>query len=71
MAALTLAAVCFGAPKAHAQARQWLVSGNDNKVQLVDGVSTVQSAPPRDNITLFDIAGGAPRLGDRAGDRER
>jgi DNA-binding beta-propeller fold protein YncE len=63
VAVLALASCCSSpVAAARAQALQWLVTANENKVELIDGVSTVRASPPPDNVTLFDIAGAVPRL---------
>jgi len=46
---------------AHAQA-QIVVSANDAKVQLVDGVNTTVPKPPPDTVTIIQLGNGAPRI---------
>ena len=45
-------AVLISAPIAHGQL---LLSTNDNKVTLVNGVATVVKSPPRDTLTVIDM----------------
>lgn len=39
-----------------------VVSGNDNKRALVNGVNTVVRNPQPDTLAVFDLSGGTPRL---------
>jgi DNA-binding beta-propeller fold protein YncE len=41
---------------------QIAVSGNDNKVQLVNGVVTVVKNPPPDNVSIIDLKASPPRV---------
>jgi DNA-binding beta-propeller fold protein YncE len=43
-------------------AAEIVVSGNDNKRALVDGVNTVVRDPKPDTIAVIDLAGGEPRV---------
>ena len=56
--AVTLA-MLSGAELAHAQL---LLSTNDNKVALVNGVATVVSNPPPDTLTVIDIKSWPPKV---------
>jgi DNA-binding beta-propeller fold protein YncE len=42
-------------------AAQIAVSANDNKLTLVDGVTTVVSTPPPDTVTIFDLGVSPPK----------
>jgi DNA-binding beta-propeller fold protein YncE len=53
-----LAVLCV-APFAHAQL---LLSTNDNKVTLVNGVATVVKNPPPDTLTVIDIKSWPPKV---------
>jgi DNA-binding beta-propeller fold protein YncE len=56
--AVALAVLCV-APLAHAQL---LLSTNDNKVTLVNGVATVVTSPPPDTLTVIDIKSWPPKV---------
>jgi 6-phosphogluconolactonase (cycloisomerase 2 family) len=43
-------------------ARQWLVTANENKVELRQGVVSVRGAAPPDSVSIFDIAASPARL---------
>jgi DNA-binding beta-propeller fold protein YncE len=58
LCALSLAAVA-GIPWAEAQLA---VSANDNKVVLVNGVSTVVQNPPPDTVTIIDLKQFPPKI---------
>ncbi len=46
-----------------AEARaQIVVSANDSKVRLVDGVNTTVPNPPPDTVTIIDLSRGQPRV---------
>jgi len=55
--ACVLNAACAQAPT-----RQWLVTANDNKVELRQGVVTVRPADNKDSLTIFDIASVPAKL---------
>jgi DNA-binding beta-propeller fold protein YncE len=57
--ALALLAVLTVAPAAGAQIA---VSGNDNKVILVNGVTTVVPDPPADTVSVIDLKASPPRV---------
>ena len=57
VAALFLA--CFFLLDARAQI---VVSANDSKVRLVDGVNTTVPNPPPDTVTVIDLRAGQPRV---------
>src|SRR5499426_4107517 len=60
LAALVAAlAMLCGAELAHAQL---LLSTNDNKVTLVNGVATVVKSPPPDTLTVIDIKSWPPKV---------
>lgn len=42
--------------------RQLVLSANDAKVTLVDGVTTVVSNPPPDTVTVIDVAASPPKI---------
>ncbi len=52
-------AMLSSAPLARAQ---WLLSTNDNKVALVNGVATVVKSPPPDTLTVIDIGSWPPKV---------
>lgn len=52
-------AVLSGVSLAHAQL---LLSTNDNKVTLVNGVATVVKSPPPDTLTVIDIKSWPPKV---------
>jgi DNA-binding beta-propeller fold protein YncE len=56
---LTLALAAAVAPVADAQIA---VSANDNKVKLVNGVGTVVPNPPKDTVTIIDLAPLPPKV---------
>jgi hypothetical protein len=60
---LSIAAACclaaFFSLDAHAQL---VVSANDSKVRLVDGVNTTVPNPPPDTVTVIDLRAGQPRI---------
>ena len=56
VAAMTLCGVAATA------AAQVIVSANDNKLTLNDGVQTVMANPPSDTVTVIDLAGGQPKV---------
>src|SRR5215471_8371967 len=56
--AVTLA-MLSGTELAHAQL---LLSTNDNKVALVNGVATVVKSPPPDTLTVIDIKSWPPKV---------
>jgi DNA-binding beta-propeller fold protein YncE len=58
-AGLALLAVVTVAPVAGAQVA---VSGNDNKVLLVNGVVTVVPNPPSDTVSIIDLKASPPRV---------
>lgn len=60
--ALAWITLCFSTTTADAQQRQWLVTANENKVELIDGVSTVRSASVSDSLSVFDIGTYTPTL---------
>src|SRR5437773_2521803 len=41
---------------------QLLLSSNDNKVTLVNGVATVVKSPPADTLTLIDLKAWPPKV---------
>ncbi|HZN53318.1 MAG TPA: YncE family protein, partial [Methylomirabilota bacterium] len=53
-----LAVVAF-VPAAHGQL---LLSTNDNKVTLVNGVATVVKSPPPDTLTVIDLKAWPPKV---------
>jgi DNA-binding beta-propeller fold protein YncE len=57
--ALALVPALAVAPTAHAQLA---VSANDNKVMLVNGVSTVVANPPADTVTILDLGARPPKV---------
>ena len=57
--ALALLVLVAGATAAGAQIA---VSGNDNKVQLVNGVVTVVQSPPADTVSVIDLKASPPRV---------
>ena len=57
--ALALLSVLTLAPAAGAQIA---VSGNDNKVILVNGVTTVVPDPPADTVSVIDLKASPPRV---------
>ena len=59
--ALALACVLNSAC-AQAPARQWLVTANDNKVELKGGNVVVRPNDNQDSITLFDISASPAKL---------
>jgi DNA-binding beta-propeller fold protein YncE len=61
MSVVTMLAAA-GATAAARDGAQLVVSANDAKVVLVDGVQTVVRNPPSDTITIFDLASTPPRL---------
>ncbi len=58
-AALALLAIVTVVPTARAQIA---VSGNDNKVLLVNGVVTVVPNPPPDTVSIIDLKASPPRV---------
>jgi hypothetical protein len=60
LAILLGAAIWTSAPGA--AAAQLAVSANDNKVTLVDGVTTTVRNPPADTVTVIDLGGPAPKI---------
>jgi DNA-binding beta-propeller fold protein YncE len=58
--ALSLALVVVGV--AAPAGAQIAVSGNDNKVQLVNGVVTVVQNPPADTVSVIDLKASPPRV---------
>lgn len=62
--ATLLASGLFGAaaPDAAAQQRQLLLTANENKVVLNNGVPTVVAEPPADSVSIFDVAASPARL---------
>jgi DNA-binding beta-propeller fold protein YncE len=58
-AGLALLALVTVAPVASAQIA---VSGNDNKVVLVNGVVTVVPSPPADTVAIIDLKASPPRV---------
>ena len=58
-AVLTSFATLTLTPAAHAQIA---VSGNDNKVVNVNGVTTVVSSPPPDTVSVIDLKASPPRV---------
>lgn len=56
---VVLLAMLIGAPVAHGQL---LLSTNDNKVMLVNGVTTVVKSPPPDTLTVIDIKSWPPKV---------
>jgi DNA-binding beta-propeller fold protein YncE len=54
-----LLAVLVYVPVAHGQL---LLSANDNKVALVNGVATVVKSPPPDTLTVIDIKSWPPKV---------
>ena len=59
LAGVVVLAVLVSAPAAHAQL---LLSTNDNKVTLVNGVATVVKSPPPDTLTVIDIKSWPPKV---------
>ena len=58
-AALALLPIVALTPEARGQIA---VSGNDNKVQLVNGVVTVLANPPADTVSIIDLKSSPPRV---------
>jgi DNA-binding beta-propeller fold protein YncE len=58
---ITIAAITLCGVAATAAA-QVLVSANENKLTLNDGVQTVVANPPSDSVTIIDLAGGQPKV---------
>jgi DNA-binding beta-propeller fold protein YncE len=56
---VTMATICGVAATAAAQV---VVSANDNKLTLIDGVQSVVANPPPDTVTVISLAGGSPRV---------
>ena len=56
---IAVLAVLIGVPVAHGQL---LLSTNDNKVTLVNGVTTVVKSPPPDTLTVIDIKSWPPKV---------
>src|SRR5207253_10734793 len=56
---VVLLAVLVLVPAAHGQL---LLSTNDNKVTLVNGVATVVKSPPPDTLTVIDIKSWPPKV---------
>jgi DNA-binding beta-propeller fold protein YncE len=56
---VALLALLIVVPAAHGQL---LLSTNDNKVALVNGVTTVVKSPPPDTLTVVDIKGWPPKV---------
>jgi DNA-binding beta-propeller fold protein YncE len=56
---VVLLAMLIGVPVAHGQL---LLSTNDNKVVLVNGVATVVKSPPPDTLTVIDIKSWPPKV---------
>jgi DNA-binding beta-propeller fold protein YncE len=56
---VALLAMLVGVPVAHGQL---LLSTNDNKVALVNGVTTVVKNPPPDTLTVIDIKSWPPKV---------
>lgn len=56
--ALLLAALALAAPAG----AQIVVSANESKMTLVDGVNTVSANPKPDTVTVIDLNGPAPRI---------
>ena len=56
---VVLLAILIGAPAAQGQL---LLSTNDNKVVLVNGVTTVVKSPPPDTLTVIDITSWPPKV---------
>ncbi len=61
-ALLATGLVAAGAADTFAQQRQLLVTANENKVVLNDGVPTVVADPPADSLSIFDISTSPSRL---------
>ena len=59
LAAFLAAVATFLSPPAHAQL---LVSANDAKVALIDGVNTTVPAAPPDTVTLIDLRATPPKV---------
>jgi len=59
MRRLTMIALCTAAFPAHAEI---LLSANDGKQVLVDGVQTVPDNPAPDSVSIIEIGGPAPRI---------
>src|SRR2546428_11798005 len=59
--ALALGLLAFAAAVSSASA-QIAVSGNDNKVLLVNGVVTVVQNPPADTVSIIDLKASPPRV---------
>jgi len=57
--AAALAVLSLLTPDAHAQL---VVSANDAKMKLVDGVNTPVPNAPADTVTVIDLRGGQPRI---------
>src|SRR2546426_9845232 len=56
---VVLLAVLVLVPAAHGQL---LLSTNDNKVTLVNGVTTVVKSPPPDTLTIIDLKAWPPKV---------
>ncbi|MGH7346582.1 MAG: YncE family protein, partial [Candidatus Rokuibacteriota bacterium] len=56
---VVLLAMLIAVPVAHGQL---LLSTNDNKVALVNGVATVVKSPPPDTLTVIDIKSWPPKV---------
>ena len=50
------------APLAKAPSRQWLVTANENKVELRQGAAAVRQADTPDSISVFDISASPAKL---------
>ena len=59
LAAAVLAVASINVPAAHGQL---LLSTNDNKVELVNGVTRVATNPPPDTLTVFDTKSWPPSV---------
>ena len=59
--AVVLAALALGFAASHAGA-EIAISGNDNKVLLVNGVVTVVQNPPADTVSIIDLKASPPRV---------
>ena len=59
LAAAVLAVASINVPAAHGQL---LLSTNDNKVELVNGVTRVVANPPPDTLTVFDTRSWPPSV---------
>jgi DNA-binding beta-propeller fold protein YncE len=58
----TLPGVVFVVALAGQADAQLVVSANESKMTLVDGVNTVMANPKPDTVTVIDLNGGAPRV---------